>query len=452
MTLNLNEILDCVDGDLIVEGSKKFLNGISIDTRKISDEQIFLAISGKNFDGNKYVIDAIKKNVKLCIIDKKIFDCDELKKFDVSIIFVENTLIALEKLSILVRSKLDIDIIGVTGSVGKTTTKDLIFDFLSCKYKVYKNPGNFNNHLGMPISLINISDDAEVGIFELGMSNLGEIDYLSRILKPNIAVITNIGVSHIEFLETQENILKAKCEIVNYFGEEDILILNNEDFALKNCDFENKFKIFRVGIGDNCDFGAREIKINLDSVEFKCTYLNLDEKVSIKIVGMHNILNSVIVLKICEILKVPMDLMRKKFNNLCISSMRQEIFKHNQMTLINDCYNASPSSMKSGIDVLNLYDGEKVCIFGDMLELGENSRFYHEEVAKYSNGKIDKLIAIGKFKNFYYNGFKAKDNCFCFEDFESNIEKILNGNENVLIKASRSSKFEKIINILMYKF
>ena len=186
-----------------------------------------------------------------------------------------------------------------------------------------------------------------------------------------------------------------------------------------------------------------------------CTYLNLDEKVSIKIVGMHNILNSVIVLKICEILKVPMDLMRKKFNNLCISSMRQEIFKHNQMTLINDCYNASPSSMKSGIDVLNLYDGEKVCIFGDMLELGENSRFYHEEVAKYSNGKIDKLIAIGKFKNFYYNGFKAKDNCFCFEDFEdfeSNIEKILNGNENVLIKASRSSKFEKIINILMYKF
>ena len=455
MTLDLNEILNCVGGNLIVEGRKKSLNGISIDTRKISNEEIFLAVSGENSDGNKYVIDAIKKNVKLCIIDKSFFSCEELQKFDVSVILVENTLHALGKLAILVRNKLDINIIGVTGSVGKTTTKDLIFDFLSCGYKVYKNSGNLNNHLGMPISLINISDDAEVGIFELGMSNLGEIDHLSNILRPNIAVITNIGVNHIEFLKTKENILKAKSEIVNYFNEEDILILNNEDDELKNCKFGNKFKIFRVGIEGECDFRANEIKINLDSVEFECTYLNSIEKVSIKVVGKHNILNSLIALKICEILKVPMNLMRKKFNDLCISSMRQEIFKHNNMILINDCYNASPSSMKSGIDVLSLYDGEKVCIFGDMLELGENSGVYHQEVAEYSNGKINKLIAIGKFKNFYFDGFEDKDNCFCFEnfeDFEFNIKKILKGNENILIKASRSSKFEKVINIIMDKF
>lgn len=455
MTLNLDEILSCINGKLILEGSKKKLNKVSIDTRNIIDEEMFLAISGENFDGNRYVINAIKNGVKLCIVDKVLFNKEEVEKFDASIILVENTMDALSSLAIYVRSKLNIDIIGITGSVGKTTTKDIIYDFLSSKYNVYKNPGNLNNHLGMPISLINIDDDAQIGIFELGMSGVGEIDYLASILKPNIAVITNIGVSHIEFLKSRQNILNCKLEITNYFNKDSILILNNDDEMLKSYSVEKNYKIYRVGSDSNCDFQAENINLKKDSIEFSCTYLNQKEDVVIQIVGKHNVLNSSIALKICEIFNIPIDLVRSKFNNLYISPMRQEIFKHNNMVLINDCYNASPDSMKSGIDVMMLYDMEKVCILGDMLELGNNSEIYHEDVGNYASGKVDKLIAIGKFKDSYCKKFKDKSNCFCFEnfeDFELNVSSILKGNEIILIKASRSSKFEKVINIIMDKF
>jgi len=223
MTLNIEEIVKCVFGDLLIKCTYREFNKISIDTRTINDQDIFLAIRGENFDGNKYIFDAIKKGVKLCIIDRNYFVDKEFDPYDVSIILVDNTLEALNNLAIYVRSKLDIDLIAVTGSVGKTTTKDLIYDFLSSNYKVYKSFGNLNNHLGMPMSLVNIDDDAEIGVFEVGMNKMGEIDHLVSILRPHIGVITNIGVSHIEFLKTKENIFKAKMEIVNYFDQDDIL-------------------------------------------------------------------------------------------------------------------------------------------------------------------------------------------------------------------------------------
>lgn len=454
MTLNLQEILECISGNLILKGRQQNFNKISIDTRSISCQEIFLAIGGNNFDGNKYILDAIKKGVRLCIIDKKYFEKDEFKDFDVSIILVENTLKALEQLAIFVRSKINIPIIAVTGSVGKTTTKDLIHDFLSARYKVYKIFGNFNNHLGMPLSLINIDDDAEIGVFELGMSNLGEIDYLAKILRPKIGVITNIGESHIEFLKTRENILKAKMEITNYFDEDNVLIINNEDDLLSTVTSSN-FKLYKIGFSDECDLYARNLKLNEDSIEYELTYLNENKKVSIPILGKHNVLNSLIAFKICEIFDIPIQLIEDKIKCLSGSSMRQEILRYKNMTIINDCYNASPSSMKSSIDVLNFYSNTKVCILGDMAELGKNSEFYHEEVGEYANGKIDKLIAIGQYSHFYCSKFDDKVNCFCFDTlakFQNEILKILNGTETILIKASRSSKFERVINIIEDKF
>lgn len=455
MTLNLQEILNCVSGTLIIKGSEKIFNKMSIDTRSIKDHEIFLAISGENFDGNNYVLDAVKKGIKLCIIDKKVFDDCEFENFDVSIIKVDNTLDALKNLAMHVRDKLNIDIIGVTGSVGKTTTKDLIYDFLASKFKVYKVLGNFNNHIGMPLSLINIDDDSEIGVFELGMSDLGEIDYLAKILRPNVAIITNIGENHMEFLKTRENILKAKMEIVNYFGERDVLIINNEDEMFKNISYTYPFKIFKIGFSDNCDMFAEDINLNEKGIEFNVIYNGRKEKINLPVLGSHNILNALFALKICEIFNISIGLIRNRFELITSSSMRQEIFKHNKMTIINDCYNASPTSMKCGIDVLNLYNGEKVCIFGDMAELGERSENFHGEVSNYANGKVNKLIAIGKYRNAYCEKFQNKDSCFCFEsidDFKDNVEKILNGDEIILIKASRSSSFEKIVDIIEEKF
>ena len=408
MTLNIEEIVKCVFGDLLIKGTYREFNKISIDTRTINDQDIFLAIRGENFDGNKYIFDAIKKGVKLCIIDRNYFVDKEFDPYDVSIILVDNTLEALNNLAIYVRSKLDIDLIAVTGSVGKTTTKDLIYDFLSSNYKVYKSFGNLNNHLGMPMSLVNIDDDAEIGVFEVGMNKMGEIDHLVSILRPHIGVITNIGVSHIEFLKTKENIFKAKMEIVNYFDQDDILIVNNEDDLLKTVQ-------------------------SSDCIANQCK---------------HNVLNSLIAFKLCEIFNIPMDVVRNKFDSLTPASMRQEIIKYKDITIINDCYNASPTSIKSALDILSLYQNEKVCILGDMAEIGEFADKYYREISEYVNGRSDKLIAIGKYRNEYCINFNSKENCFLFEDveeFEKNIKSILNGNETVLVKASRSAKLERVV-------
>lgn len=451
MTLSLKEILDCVSGNLILKGAQEKFKNISIDTRNMENQEIFLAIKGKNFNGNKYVLDAVKNGAKICLVDEEPQNISELKQHNISIVFVENTLKALEKLAIYVRSKLNINIIAVTGSVGKTTTKDIIHDFLSSKFKAYKAKGNFNNHIGMPMSLINIDDDAEIGVFELGMSGFGEIDYLAKILKPNIGVITNIAENHIEFLHTRENILKAKLEIINYFNNESILILNHEDKMLRNLNFN--FKTFKIGFDKDCDMYAENIFLTSHSTEFEISYLGANEKIVLPILGQHNILNSLIAFKICENFNMPIDLLRLKYEELNISSMRQEILKYKNMVILNDCYNAGPSSMKSSIDVLILYkDKKRLCILGDMAELGDESVYYHNEISKYMNGKIDEVVAIGKYRNEYAKYFK---NCICFEsieDFENKIHKIINGDEVILIKASRSLRFEKIKDIIMENF
>ena len=454
MTLKLNEILNCTSGDLILKGTQEEFDKISIDTRNIKTEDIFLAIKGINFDGNKYIPQAVEKGVKLCIISKVYFDINLLNQNDVSIILVEDTFKALENLAIFVRNKLKAKIIAVTGSVGKTTTKDLIYDFLNTKYKVYKNFGNYNNHLGMPLSLINIENDSEIGIFELGMSNIGEIDYLAKILSPDIGVITNIGVSHIEYLKTRENIFKAKMEIANYFNKDSILILNNEDEFLK-CVNSSEYNIYKVGFSNTCNMYANNIELYKDGVNFNLMYNGEIQEVSLSLLGKHNVLNSLIAFKICSIFKIPFDSLKEKFKSFTISSMRQEIINHNKLIIINDCYNASPNSMKSSIDILNLYKGDKVCIFGDMKELGEESKYYHKNVSEYANSKVDKLISIGSHRYDYCEGFENKNNCYCFEnidEFEKNMNNILNGMEVILVKASRSEKFERIIKILMDKF
>ncbi len=454
MRLDLEEILDCISGKLLINGRQNSFDKISIDTRSLNGQEIFLAINGKNFDGNKYVLDAIKGGARLCIIDKKYFDIGEIKYPDISIILVKDTLEALEKLAIYVRNKLDIDVIAVTGSVGKTTTKDIIYDFLVSKYKVYKAQGNLNNHLGMPISLVNIDDDSEVCVFELGMNRFGEIDYLVNILRPNIGIITNIAENHIEYFQTSENILKAKMEIINYFSDNSVLILNNEDKLLSNVNCG--FKTLRVGFTQECDLYADNINLTSSFTEFDILYNGEKERVTLPLLGKHNVLNSLIGFKICEIFDVPIDLLKSRLELLSISELRQEVFEHKDMIIINDCYNAGPTSMKSSIDVLSLYTNkEKVCILGDMNELGDKSKYYHGEISKYLNSRVDKLVAIGEYRYEYKRYFGNIKNCFCFEsidDFKNEIHNILIGREAILIKASRSLKFEKVANIIKEKF
>ncbi len=448
MELSLNEILEAISGKVIVEGKTDF-NKICIDTRKIEIDNIYLAIKGERFNGNKFVVEAFEKGASIAIVDEIFFDKKELKQGK-TVIKVENSEKALLDLANFYRKKLGIKIIGVTGSCGKTSTKDLIAAFLSYKYKVFKTKGNFNNQIGLPLMILELDSSYEVAVLEMGMSDLGEIDILANCARPDIAVITNIGLSHIENLKTQDNILKAKSEIFNYFDENNTLIINGEDNYLSK--IKNKcFEIIRIGYNHEYDVYASNIILREDNTSFTINDKEREFNFEIPMAGKHNVLNSMLAIAVAKKLNVSFSEMEKGIKNLEATSMRLQVIKKELFTIINDCYNASPDSMKSSIDVLNSYKNRrKIAILGTMNELGDEAINAHKEVGYYAKDKVDLLIAIGNYKECYKNGF-GLDNIITFEDkneFIKSINTIIKKDDVILVKASRGIKFEEIVNSL----
>ena len=448
MELSLKELLEAVNGEVIFMGKTEF-NSICIDTRKIEKNNIYLAIKGENFNGNKFVLEAFEKGSSIAIIDEVLFDLNDTENLE-TVIKVEDTEKALLQLAHYYRKKLDLKIVGVTGSCGKTSTKDLIAAFLSEKYKVFKTKGNFNNQIGLPLMILELDSSVDVAVLEMGMSNLGEIDVLANCARPDIAVITNIGLSHIENLKTQENILKAKSEIFNYFGEENSLIINGEDDNLSKIK-DKCFEILKIGYNHEYDVYAFNIILEEDKTTF--TVKDKEEEIifTIPMAGKHNVLNSMLAIEVAKKLNVTFDEMKRGIKNLEATSMRLQVIKANKITIINDCYNASPDSMKSSIDVLNTYKiGRKIAILGTMNELGEESVNSHKEVGKYALNKVDLLIAIGKYKDCFKEGFTG-ENLITFttkEECINNLSTIIKENDVVLVKASRGMKFEDIVSSL----
>lgn len=448
MELSLKELLEAVNGEVIFMGKTEF-NSICIDTRKIEKNNIYLAIKGENFNGNKFVLEAFEKGASIAIIDEVLFDLNDTENLE-TVIKVEDTEKALLQLAHYYRKKLDLKIVGVTGSCGKTSTKDLIAAFLSEKYKVFKTKGNFNNQIGLPLMILELDSSVDVAVLEMGMSNLGEIDVLANCARPDIAVITNIGLSHIENLKTQENILKAKSEIFNYFGEENSLIINGEDDNLSKIK-DKCFEILKIGYNHEYDVYAFNIILEEDKTTF--TVKDKEEEIifTIPMAGKHNVLNSMLAIEVAKKLNVTFDEMKRGIKNLEATSMRLQVIKANKITIINDCYNASPDSMKSSIDVLNTYKiGRKIAILGTMNELGEESVNSHKEVGKYALNKVDLLIAIGKYKDCFKEGFTG-ENLITFttkEECINNLSTIIKENDVVLVKASRGMKFEDIVSSL----
>ena len=446
MELSLNEVLEATAGKVIVEGKKDF-NKICIDTRKIEVNNLYLAINGERFNGNKFVGDAFEKGASVAIVDEVLFNIEDLKDFG-TVIKVVNSEKALLDLASFYRKKLGIKVVGVTGSCGKTSTKDLIAAFLSDKYKVFKTKGNFNNQIGLPLMILELDNSYDVAVLEMGMSNLGEIDVLANCARPDIAVITNIGLSHIENLKTQDNILKS--EIFNYFDENNTLIINGEDTNLLK--IKNKcFEILRIGYNHEYDVYAYNIILKEDNTSFTVKAKEDEFNFKIPMAGKHNVLNSMLAIAVAKKLNVSFSEMEKGIKNLEATSMRLQVIKKEDLTIINDCYNASPDSMKSSIDVLNSYkDGRKIAILGTMNELGDESINAHTDVGYYAKGKIDLLIAIGQYKDCYKKGYSL-DNIITFEnkeDFIKNLNNIIKRNDVILVKASRGMKFEEIVSSL----
>lgn len=449
MELTFLELIEAVNGEVIINNNKNEFNSICIDTRKIAKNNIFLAINGENFNGNKYVKDALENGASIAIIDEIMFDESEIDGLG-TIIKVNNTCDALLSLANFYRKKLGIKVVGVTGSTGKTSTKDLIAAFLSDKYKVFKTKGNFNNQIGLPLMILQLDSSYDVAVLEMGMSDLGEIHVLAETALPDIAVITNIGLSHIENLKTRENILKAKMEIVDFFSKDNELIVTAEDDKLKKI-VSDCYKITKIGYNHEYDVYGNNIILMEEETKFEAHLNEETHKFTLPMPGKHNVLNAMLAIAVANKLGVTFESMEKGIANLEATSMRLQLIKKDKFTVINDCYNASPDSMKSSLDVLSTYNsGRRIAILGTMNELGQEALKAHKEVGEYATNKVDKLIAIGDYKNCFKDGFNGEDIEIyeTKEDFINNIQEIIKENDILLVKASRGMKFEDIVNYI----
>lgn len=451
--IKLQNIVKAVKGRVLVEGSQEEFSKVVIDSRKVSKGDIFFAIKGENFDGHDFVQSVLEQGAGMVIVHKE----EQYNNINENtwVILVEDTKKALLDLASYYIDTLNIKVVGITGSTGKTSTKDLIAAALSEKYKVFKTKGNFNNDIGMPLMIFQLDKTYEVAILEMGMSSLGEIETLAKVAKPEIGVITNIGTSHMENLKTRDNILKAKLEITTLFKEDNILIVNGDNDKLHDLE-SDKYKLVKIGVESDYNFKGCRIIINKDSIEFYVEEEGkfIDKPIKVPVPGKHNVLNSLLAVAVARQLGVSYEEIAEGIKNLEATSMRLDVISHEGYTIINDAYNASPDSMIAALEVLKTYEGRKIAVLGTMKELGEESAKAHKEVAEYAKGaKVDMLLTLGEFNKDFQAGF-GRENFKAFEaieDVAAYLKDTLKAGDVVLVKASRSMKFENIISELQKK-
>lgn len=450
LDLNLNEVIKAVDGELIVQNNDGVFNKISTDTRKIEEGNLFFALKGENFNGNNYAVSAISKGASVVIVDEVNFKNEDLDGKG-TIIKVKDTRIALGDLAGYYRTKLGIKVVSITGSTGKTSTKDLIAAFLSGKYRVFKTQGNFNNEIGLPLMIFELSKDYDIAVLEMGTSNFGEIHRLASIAKPDIAAITNVGVAHIEYLKTRENILKEKMSISDFFKNKNDLVINCENDMLNTVKESEKYNLQKTGYDESYDLYARNVKLTCDTTSFEAvTKDNKSHNFTLNMVGEHNVLNALLGIQIGLDLGLTFEEMEKGLENFKATSMRLEFIKKDNFTIINDSYNANPDSMKAALNVLKNYSGKrKIAILGTMGELGSHAEDAHREVGSFANDRADVLLTTGDFKECYKEGFGS--GTFAYdtkEELIAELKAMIKDGDTLLVKASRSAKFEEIIKEL----
>ena len=449
MEFSFEELVSALEGTIVVNNDNKNFKGTCIDNRKVTEDCIFFAIKGERFNANNVAIDVLEKGASIAVVDEVNFKKEDAEGKGI-VIKVDNTVKAMLKLANFYRRKLNLKVIGVTGSCGKTSTKDLIAAVLSTKYNVFKTEGNFNSEIGLPLMILQLTSEHDVAVLEMGMSDLGEIKRLAEAAEPDMAVITNIGLSHLENLKTQDNILKAKMEITEYFTKDNILVVNAEDERLKNLN-SNDYKIEKIGYNHEYDVYASNIILREEETEFLAHAFGEEAVFNLPMAGKHNVLNTMLAIEVAKCLNVSFKQMVKGLENLEATSMRLQVIKKEGLTIINDCYNASPDSMRSSLDVLSAYKNcRKVAILGDMYELGDESERAHFEVGEYAKDKVDILIVIGRYIKNFKDGFN-NDNIIMYNTKEECIKELKNIvklDDVVLIKASIGVKLEDVVKKL----
>lgn len=464
MDLKIEEILKCTNGKLLIGDVNEYCVNFSKDTRTLIEGDTYIGIKGANFNGSLFWEEALEKGASTVIIENVDIKQDKLEKYkkeNKNIILVKNAKEALENMAILKRKKYGekLIVIGVTGSVGKTSTKDIIASVLSKKYKTLKTEGNNNNDIGVPLTILKLKDH-ETAVIEMGMNHLNEISKLTSIAKPTISVITNIGTSHIGNLGSRENILKAKLEILEGM-EKPIIVINNDNDLLHEWGKtnKNKIEIHTFGIQNKSDCMAKDIKYGENNSNFMCKYLNEEFNLDIPVKGEHFVLNSLCATTIGKLCNLNDNEIKYGIKNFSLTKKRMEISKtENGVTIINDSYNASFESMKASIEYLASTNSKrKIAVLGDMFELGDFSEELHRKVGiEVAKNKIDILYCIGensryiveeaeknKMEKIYYFNNKG--------ELIDNLQNTLKYDDAVLFKASNGMKLFEIVEELKNK-
>jgi UDP-N-acetylmuramoyl-tripeptide--D-alanyl-D-alanine ligase len=446
-SLKIIEITKAVGGKLINCSEDLNIYSISTDSRKISKGDLFIALSGENFDGHKFVDASIKDGAIAALVSKEInVNCPQ--------IIVDDTMKALKSLASYYRSKFEFPIVAVTGSTGKTSTKEMISSVLEEKFSVHKTQKNFNNEIGLPLSIFNMESNHQISILEMGMNNLGEIKRLADIARPSVGVITNIGTAHIENLGTRENIMKAKMEITTYFDEKCTLIVNGDDEYLSS--IANKpYKVIKTSLYGKGDYNAFSINnLGEEGVEFVANYRGDNHLFRINVPGTHNVYNALAAIAIGDIFNLSLEEIKEgilKFKP--VGSRMNIISLENDIKIIDDCYNANPESMKASINVLSSFnERRRIAVLGDMFELGEFSEEAHREVGKHLRGRCDLVVTVGESSRYIFEESKVDINSRHFntkEDACLYINSIIKEKDVLLIKASRGMKMEDITNSII---
>ena len=355
------------------------IHGVTIDSRKIQPGNLFIPLKGEHSDGHTYVETALKSGAAAAIWQKDVPN----PPANLPILIVEDTEKALQELARSYRNELNVKVVGITGSNGKTTVKDMTANLLSLQYKVKKTEGNYNNHLGMPITILSLDEDTEIAVLEMGMSGKGEIEFLTKLARPNVAVITNIGEAHLQDLGSREAIAEAKLEIVQGLKDDGLLIYMGDETLLKDslAKFSEDLEMQTFGRSSQNNLYPTEMETKQDGSKFKVNSVDLEYH--LPVLGAHNVMNALSAMLVANYFNIPFEKMNSGFEQLTLTQMRMELIEGiNGEKIINDAYNASPTAMKAAIDLIsNLPDyDQKIVVLGDMLELGEQEKQFHYEI------------------------------------------------------------------------
>jgi UDP-N-acetylmuramoyl-tripeptide--D-alanyl-D-alanine ligase len=448
--MTVKDIAEATGGRILCGDPAKVLRNISIDSRTMAGDDLFVPLVGENVDAHRFIDGAFAAGAAAVLTSEH----DKMEDSH-PWIRVEDTKEALQAIGSFYRSRLSLPLVGITGSVGKTTTREMIASALSAEYRVFKTPANHNSQVGVPITLSKISREDEIGVLELGMSMPGELTRIARIARVDMAVITNVGITHIEQLGSRENIYREKLTIQDGLRDGGILFLNGDDDLLKDTKAKNGCHTVYYGTGANSEYRAEDIRIVDGYPLFTANCRGTKIPVKLSVMGRHNVLNAMVALAVADANGVDLLKAAAALSEFSGFKNRQQIFEKNGITVIDDTYNASPVSMKAGLEVLlsMTKSKRKIAVLADMKELGPDTKQFHHEIGEWlCTHPVDVLYTLGDLALEIENGAKAGDGAREYQHFEDGdreglyqaLAADLQAGDCVLLKGSNSMKLAEV--------